>query len=171
MNTTGIAYIEFKNVSVGAVASYLPLLQLALTCILRAPVHARWMIEKTASSNTLYDDITLPYTNLTDCANATWPTYQTHPTSLSAVGVNYEISTLTPDILTMNLVEFNTLIAKGNQTQSVASLLGSPYFFSAAPVQLLHLPTATYNPDTSSADLITISFAVAAIAFIAQSIV
>lgn len=169
--TTGIAYIEFQNVSVGAVASYLPLLQLALSCILQSPVQARWLVEKTASSNTLYNEITLPTTNLTDCANASWSVYQNAPASPNSVGVSYEISTMTSDILDMSLVGFNTVIAKANQTRSVASILGSPYFFSAAPAQLLRLPSAIYVPDTSSAEFITFSIVVVVIALIVQSIV
>jgi hypothetical protein len=155
MNETGIAYIEFQNVSMTTALSYLYLIQLALSCTLETPVFLRWAIEKTGSNHTLYD-ITLRSTDITECINATWPNYQSPTTSPYSVGINYGISSMEPKILEQSLVSFNTWIAKANQTQSVATAMGSPYFFSAAPVQLLRLYTATYTP-TSAANPITLT--------------
>jgi hypothetical protein len=173
MNATGIAYIEFQNVSAESIAAYLPLLQLALSCSLQTIIKIRWFIEKTGIAHTLYNNITLPHANLTECGQMQWPSYQHAPASPYSVGVNYEITTLTSDILAMNLLEFNTYIEKSNQIQSVASLLGSPYFFSAAPVQLLQLYTAVWEPTTSSANMLTLSASIlfVMIAIIVQSIV
>lgn len=175
MNSTiGIGYIEFQNVSAGPLSSYLPLLQLALSCVLQTTVYIRWFIEKTGTSHTLYNDIRLPPVNLTYCEDTIWPTYHNPPTSPYSVGANYGISELTPEIVGMNLLTFNERIAKANQTNSIATLLGSPYFFSAAPVQLLHLPAVKYTQlPTSSAVSLTLGHGAILIVFvfILQSIV
>lgn len=150
-NMTGIAYIEFQNVSMTTALSFLYLIQLALSCTLETPVALRWAIEKTGTNHTIYD-ITLRSTNITECINTTWPINHPSPNSPYSVGVNYGIPNMTPKILEHGILSFNTWVAKANQTRSVAGAMGSPYFFSAAPYQLLRLYTANYTQQTSFAE-------------------
>lgn len=161
-NITGIAYIEFQNVSMTTALSFLYLIQLALSCTLETPVFLRWVIEKTGNNHTIYN-ITLRSTNITECKDVIWPVYQNPPTSPYSIGVNYGIPSMPPIILEQNVLSFNTWIAHANHTQSLASAMGSHYFFSAAPVQLLRSYTAAYIP-TSSASFITTSTTVLIIA-------
>ena len=152
---SGIAYIEFQNVSMTTALSFLYMIQLALSCTLETPVFLRWATEKTGTNHTIYD-ITLRSTNITECESASWPISKPTLNSPYSVGVNYEIPNMTPKILEQGVLSFNIWIAQANQTRSVAAAMGSQYFFSAAPYQLLRLYTANYT-QTSAASFTTTS--------------
>lgn len=69
------------------------------------------------------------------------------PTPDSSVCVFYTIHEPTLQILEMDLIQFNTLMAKSSYTLNYSKLVGgSNYILAAGPAELLHLPT--YRPYT-----------------------
>jgi hypothetical protein len=74
------------------------------------------------------------------------------PTPDSSVCVFYTIHEPTSTILQMNLLEFNTLMAKSSYTLNYSKLVGgSDYIIAAGPIELLHLPSPRpYTPTQSS---------------------
>jgi hypothetical protein len=64
------------------------------------------------------------------------------PTPDSSVCVFYTIHEPPSSILQMNLLEFNTLMAKSSYTLNYSKLVGgSDYIIAAGPIELLHLPS------------------------------